>query len=123
MPNGSKALTAIVGKNVQTLRKRMGLTQAGLAEILGIGQQAMSRMERGGIAPKFERLQDIASALNCRVTDLFHSETQQHHCGEDYYDEKSLRLLEIIREFDHEEKDAAIRIMEEMARILKKRRL
>jgi len=52
-------------------RKALGLTQADLAEKLGIGQQSLSRMEQGRMAPKFERLQDLADALGCGVADLF----------------------------------------------------
>ena len=52
-------LSVIFGNNIHRKRKQLGLTQDELAEKLGIGQQSLSRMERGTMAPKFERLQDI----------------------------------------------------------------
>lgn len=64
-------LSVIFGNNIHRKRKQLGLTQDELAEKLGIGQQSLSRMERGTMAPKFERLQDIADILHCPVSELF----------------------------------------------------
>lgn len=63
--------STLVGKNIQMKRKKMGLNQAEFAEQIGIGQQSLSAMERGEIAPKFERLPIIAEQLCCPVADLF----------------------------------------------------
>lgn len=71
MEERTKLLTRMVGKSIYIRRKSMGMSQEVLAEIIGIGQQSLSRMEQGKIAPKFERLQDFADALHCRVVDLF----------------------------------------------------
>ena len=73
MNDGSNLLTKTVGRIIYAKRKALGLTQAALAEKLGIGQQSLSRIEQGRMAPKFERLQDIADALACGVPDLFRS--------------------------------------------------
>lgn len=67
------ALKETVGKTIYNRRKMLGLSQEQLAELVGIGQQSLSRMEQGRIAPKFERLQLFADALQCRVIDLFMS--------------------------------------------------
>lgn len=37
-----------IGLNIYTLRKQSGLTQAGLAERLGVTEQAVSKWETGG---------------------------------------------------------------------------
>ena len=71
MKDGSHSLTKAVGMVIYEKRKALGLTQAALAEKLGIGQQSLSRIEQGRMAPKFERLQDIADVLECGVADLF----------------------------------------------------
>ncbi len=52
-------LTKIFGNNIRKRRKGLYLTQVELAERLGIGQQSLSRIERGVTAPKFERLEEI----------------------------------------------------------------
>jgi len=53
------------------------MTQERLAKMVGIGQQSLSRMEQGHIAPRFERLQGFAKALGCTVTDLFKQEDEE----------------------------------------------
>lgn len=65
------ALVSIVGKNILQQRKKLGLSQKELAGILNISQEAMGRMEKGSIAPKMSRLQDIANTLQCSVPSLF----------------------------------------------------
>ena len=71
MKDGSNSMAQSVGSVIYEKRKALGLTQAALAEKLGIGQQSLSRIEQGRMAPKFERLRDIADALECGVADLF----------------------------------------------------
>lgn len=69
-------LSAAVGAIISERRKRMGLTQAQLAEHLDITQDSLSRMEKGIIAPKFSRLQLIADTLGCSVADLFRQQDE-----------------------------------------------
>ncbi|MCL1894893.1 MAG: helix-turn-helix domain-containing protein [Holophagaceae bacterium] len=66
-----KLLTEIVGYNILSRRKKRKLTQEALADMVGIGQQSLSRMEKGKIAPRFDRLQRFAEVLCCTVADLF----------------------------------------------------
>ena len=58
----------IVGENISDRRRRLGLSQKKLAERVEISQDAMARMEKGRIAPKMGRLQDIADTLQCSPT-------------------------------------------------------
>ena len=58
----------IVGENISDRRRRLGLSQKKLAQRLEISQDAMARMEKGRIAPKMGRLQDIADTLQCSPT-------------------------------------------------------
>ena len=44
---------------VREARKRAGLTQAQLAERAGTTQSAIARIERGGVAPTFERVVEL----------------------------------------------------------------
>lgn len=68
-----RALSKLIGVNIQERRKKLGLTQENLAEKIGVGQQSLSRMERGDIAPKLERLPDVAATLQCSGGGLFRS--------------------------------------------------
>jgi transcriptional regulator with XRE-family HTH domain len=71
MSRGVKSLAEIVGHNILNRRKKRKLTQEALADMVGIGQQSLSRMEKGRIAPRFDRLQRFAEMLGCTVADLF----------------------------------------------------
>jgi transcriptional regulator with XRE-family HTH domain len=64
-------VAAVVGKNISARRKLLKYTQAELAEKLNMGPDSLSRIEKGVVAPRFQRLADIAAALDCPIADLF----------------------------------------------------
>ena len=64
-------LASIVGACIASRRKQKGLTQAEFAERLGMGADSLSRIEKGVVAPRFPRLEQIAAYLECTVADLF----------------------------------------------------
>ena len=59
-----------VGTRIAHLRREQGLTQAELAEQLGISYQAVSGWERGTSMPDISKLIDLARALNVTVDTL-----------------------------------------------------
>jgi transcriptional regulator with XRE-family HTH domain len=65
-------LKAAFGKQLQKLREEREITQDKLAEAVGVSESRIIRYwERGTFGPEFERLENIAKALNIRVRDLF----------------------------------------------------
>lgn len=64
-------LAKTFGANIQRKRKLLGMTQEQLAELLGVGQHTLSRIERGVLTPKFDRLQDFARHLHTPISELF----------------------------------------------------
>ncbi|MCL2029836.1 MAG: helix-turn-helix domain-containing protein [Deltaproteobacteria bacterium] len=70
-----KPVMALFGATVSEKRKLMGISQEALAERVGISQESLSRMEKGFIAPRFERLQLFADALTCSISDLFRGQS------------------------------------------------
>ncbi|PVM82089.1 helix-turn-helix domain-containing protein [Caulobacter endophyticus] len=60
-----------VGDLIRHHRDRADLNQSQLAERIGMSQETISRIERGLLAPSFETLVDLASALNVDVRDFF----------------------------------------------------
>ncbi len=66
-----KLLTIIIGKNIVSRRKKLNISQKELAAKLSISYESLGRIERGKMAPKFGRLQDIAFCLQCTVASLF----------------------------------------------------
>jgi transcriptional regulator with XRE-family HTH domain len=60
-----------LGQRIATLRKKQGLTQEALAEIIGCSVEFISLVERGVNAPSVAGLQGFADALEVEVRDLF----------------------------------------------------
>jgi transcriptional regulator with XRE-family HTH domain len=52
-------------------RKARGLSLAALGRILGVSHQAVSRWEQGHTVPSTDLLPRLATALHCRIDDLF----------------------------------------------------
>ena len=70
-----KPVMASFGATIAERRKLLDISQETLAERVGISQESLSRMEKGFIAPRFERLQLFADALECSIPDLFRSQS------------------------------------------------
>lgn len=65
-----KALEEVIGRNIAKYREAAGLTQAILAEKIGISTAFVSRVERGQKKMKVETLYATAKALNVSVDAL-----------------------------------------------------
>ncbi|MGF6369781.1 transcriptional regulator with XRE-family HTH domain [Paraburkholderia sp. RAU6.4a] len=63
-------LAARVGTAIAEQRRARGLTQAKLAEMIDLEQEAVSRWERGTRVPTLHRLQQLSDALECSVDHL-----------------------------------------------------
>lgn len=59
-----------IGANIASYRKRLGLTQAGLAEKLNYSDKAVSKWERGESAPDVQTLVQLAELYQVTVNDL-----------------------------------------------------
>jgi transcriptional regulator with XRE-family HTH domain len=63
-------MRALVGRNVQRIRQRKGLTQEELSEKSGFTQQYISDLERGRRNPTVVTLYELAMALGVSHMDL-----------------------------------------------------
>lgn len=63
-------LAKSVGKAIGRQRQQVGLTQEQVAEHLGIGMEAVSRMERGIVVPTVVRLAELAQLFDCELADF-----------------------------------------------------
>ena len=66
-----------LGKRIQEIRKKNGLKQSELAEIVEIDPKHMSKIECGRCFPSFELLDNIAQKLNTPVSDFLETEHLQ----------------------------------------------
>ena len=107
----TKSLAKVIGDNIASRRRELGLTQMVLAERLGIGQDALSRMEKGLISPKISRLREFAVILECSVASLFR---EQHE------DMGNLAELgELFLSLEQQKRDAVIRALRELVKVVR----
>ena len=60
-----------IGKRIQVLRKRAGLTQDQLSERVKISSHYLSSLERGVYNIKLDLLVDILNTLGCSADEVF----------------------------------------------------
>lgn len=60
----------IIGEKISFLRKRKGLSQEQVAEMIGISPQGYGKIERDETDVQYSRLEAIAKAMNTTVEDL-----------------------------------------------------
>lgn len=110
----SPKMTEVVGGNIRKRRMALGLTQAKLAERLSIGSDSVCRIERGTVAPKFQRLTDIAAALDCSVLDLFRTENTPTSV-------KLEPIEDMLRPLPPDIQEEIVCVMASMIQVMKKR--
>ncbi|WP_334108267.1 helix-turn-helix domain-containing protein [Methylobacillus sp.] len=70
MTQNTKQLAAQIGRSIARHRQGLGITQDQVAEKLGIGNEAVSRMERGITIPTIARLAELADIFDCGIEEL-----------------------------------------------------
>ena len=64
-------LSKLLGQRIKELRKRNGLTQAALAEVIGMETTNLCKLENGGQIPKEENIEKLAKVFDVPIKDLF----------------------------------------------------
>jgi len=67
----SKQLSEYVGKKIHYYRKKIGMTQRELGEVIGVKHNTVSDYERGKISPEQDVLFALSEVFDIRVDDLF----------------------------------------------------
>ncbi len=70
------------GENLQTVRKKNHLTQEGLAEMLGVSRQAVSKWELGEGYPEVDKLLLLSKTLNISTDSLLGRDDARAVSGE-----------------------------------------
>ena len=94
-----KVSTELLGARIRELRKASGMAQEHLAEVLGIEQQYMSRIELGKSYPSLDRLMRIAEVLKVPLPSLFDF---AHHDPEAVLPERMLKNMEGVDDSDRQ---------------------
>ncbi len=93
-----------IGKFIQQSRKEQGLTQAALAEKLGITDRAVSKWETGHSLPDAAIMQDLCEILHIEISELFAGE---HIVMENYKEYAETLILEMKQQ----EEESAKRLL------------
>ena len=56
---------------IRRLRTERALSVQGIADGMGVSQQAVGKWERGESLPRAEQLPKLAELLHCKIDDLF----------------------------------------------------
>ena len=64
-------ITKRIGQQIRDTRKKRGLTQKKLGELLGVSESAVNRYESGKVNPSLEMLEKIAIALTTELKVYF----------------------------------------------------
>ena len=70
MKKNSK-LPKTLGKRIQRIRKKLGMTQEDVAEKIGISRAYMGYIEQGRYSASLEVIEKIAKVLKVKMSDLF----------------------------------------------------
>ena len=107
-----KLLAGAVGRAIAKQRTRSGLTQEEVAERLGIGNEAVSRVERGVVVPNIERLVEFASIFGCEAADLLTEASSRP-------DDQATRISRLLIQLDHEDRLMVVELVERLVERLK----
>ena len=103
-----------IGQAIATRRAACGLTQEEVAEKLGVGLAAVSRLERGTIMPTVSRLVELAEILQCNATDLM----SEFSTGAN---DQAQRLAQVVSKLKDHDRAVLVDAMERIAACLGKR--
>lgn len=76
-----RGIATELGTAVKAKRLEAGLSQDRLAELLDVGPETVSRIERGTVMTTIPRLVEIANALGCPVEMLIPRANGSSHSG------------------------------------------
>jgi transcriptional regulator with XRE-family HTH domain len=111
----SRTVAQAIGRAIAKQRIRCDLTQEQVAEQLGIGNEAVSRIERGVVMPTVLRLFELASIYGCEAAELLNESSLRatDQAG------RMERLLSVLSESDRQ---LVIDIVEQLSeRLIRKR--
>ncbi len=67
----------LFGKRIKELRNKNKITQEKLAEMIGVEQQQICRIEKGGCFTTIDNIENLSVALNVPIDELFNFSHQK----------------------------------------------
>lgn len=109
MTDKNEQLLQTIGRAISKYRQAVGITQAQLAEILGISNDAVSRMERGKTVPSVLRLLELSEIFRCELADLL-TETSNRSV------DQARKLEALFADLDSIERTELVDLLERMVK-------
>ncbi|WP_374554702.1 helix-turn-helix domain-containing protein [Aquitalea pelogenes] len=106
-------LAVSVGKAIAARRQEAGLTQDQVAGKLDIGNEAVSRMERGLVMPTVARLLELASLFHCDASSLLVESSNRPA-------EQAQYLAQMLARLDSEDREMVLTMVEQLTNRLAK---
>ena len=103
----SKQPAEFVGQAIARQRIRSKLSQEQVAEKLGIGSEAVSRIERGVVMPNIERLIELATVFGCETADLLTE-------GSTRQEDQARRLQGLLSMLDSDDRTLVLEFVESL---------
>jgi transcriptional regulator with XRE-family HTH domain len=107
-----KFVAQAAGRGIANMRVHAGMTQEGVAEALGIGVDAVSRLERGVIEPGVARLVEFAELFQCGVADLLIP-------ASDRPADQAAAIASELSELSPNDREAVVAIVKHLAELLR----
>nr|WP_256345042.1 helix-turn-helix transcriptional regulator [Pseudomonas gingeri] len=106
-------MAGVVGRAIAKQRIRSGLTQEEVAERLGIGNEAVSRIERGIVIPNIERLLAFAGIFDCEAAELLTEVSSRP-------DDQASRISRLLTPLSQDDRQLILDLVERLAERLAK---
>jgi transcriptional regulator with XRE-family HTH domain len=109
----STELAKAVGRAIAKQRNRCGLSQDKVAEKLGIGLEAVSRIERGVVMPTVSRLLELATIFECEAVDLLNESSNRPT-------DQANHISSLLAELASDDRQLVIELLERLVERLKR---
>lgn len=108
-----RALIDGIGQRLADRRRALGLTQAVLAEKIGVAEETMSRMESGKVAISLERLAKFCDLLDYPIEELLLQVSENP-------EDEARALIRSLKDLPQTERDLVVNNALNLASLLRK---
>lgn len=91
-----------IGKFIAKKRKEKNMTQAHLAERLGVSNKTVSKWETGKCMPDYSIIEPLCKELNITIAELMDGEEAEENCIRTYDDSQMLDLIKRIQTLEQQ---------------------
>lgn len=104
-----------LGNRIQEERKKLGLTQAQLAEKIGVSHTQMARYEIKGVQPPADTLKNLAELFNTSIDYLVRGDKAEQ-AKESLKDSEILAQFKKLDQLPEEEKKSILKVLSALIR-------